>query len=618
MTGNNSNLTSAGGERLVTLPMLNGGLNLSELEYRLKLNESPAMKNLLWREGVLCSRDGQEWVSEDDTLGVGRSLYERLYHGFLVAHIGTKLYALDPAAPSPAWAEIGSGLQQPRGAWFEYGGVLYYKNPRGYYAITARNYALTAAPVVGYTPVIVINASPANGSGDLYQPENRIQAKKTVRYNAESGVTVYHLPVKPVDAVEAVKVDGETKTEGTDYTVDLTDGTVTFTVAPPVTVPPTNNTVEITYAKENTEAGGTLMACRYAATYGGTGDLCVVMGGSAFKPNAIFWNGNNVAMDPSYFPIDNYQLAGDESDPITGFGKQQSFLVIFKKHSVGRVKQDVVTVDGRMVIDMPYVAINDKIGCDLPYTIQLIDNNLVWCNTEQGVHILKDSSYAYENNVACISKKVNGGPTKAGLLASMRSSNGLASFDDTKRYWLCGGDGIVWVWDYDTTGYKNPSWYYLTNIRATAFAGDFDSMWHLDAEGRLTHFTRNYSDYGGAIDKSYRFASQDFGGYDRLKNVSSVILVLRPDTDSQSTLTYITDYETRVDPTPLVRLVWRLSPRNLTYRSLVGLAYTAIYRRRPTCRRVRRFTMRLDNNRVHEDLAIVSAQIFYNFQGRLR
>lgn len=598
---------------------LDGGLNLSELEYRLKNDESPAMKNLLWREGVLCSRDGQGWVNEDMVSpGVGYAMHEKLFNGFLVAHIGTDLYCLNPKDDAPDWLPLGLTVPENRGCFFHYFDSLYYKNAGGYFEITydAETDELSASAVEGYIPVLIINADPTTAAGTLYQPENRIQPKKTVWYNAVAGVTQYHLPVAPVQSVSEVKVDGAVLVEGTGYTVDLANGVVNFTTAPPVTNPATNNTVSITYSCQNDEAYASIMDCPYAATYGGTGDLCVVMGGCPAQPNAIFWNGNNIAMDPSYYPMNQYQFCGDTNDRVTGFGKQQSYLVIFKAHSIGRVKQDTQNVDGRLTIDMPYVAINDKIGCDCPYSIQLIDNNLVWCNTDQGVHILKDSSYAYENNVECVSKKVNGGPTKSGLLDNVRRAAPV-SFDDSRRYWLC-SDGNVWVWDYENSSYKDPSWYYLTNINAVAFASEYDQVWHLNAEGMLTAFKRTFRDYGEAIEKSYRFATQFFGGYDRLKNVNSVLIAMRPDTNSTAQLTYITDYETRRDLTPLSHLSWHLVPRDLSFRSLAGIGFGAVFRRRPMCRRVRHFSMQLDNNVPGEDLNVVSAQVLYNYQGRLR
>ena len=599
---------------------LNGGLNLSELEYRLTNRESPFMQNLIWREGVLGSRDGQEWIVEDDSLGTGYTMYDRMFHGNLFAHIGAKIYRLDPTAESPAFVQVCSGVPQSRGTFFHYYDDLFYKTKGGFFKITynALDSTFSGAAVVGYVPVIVLNASPSTGSGSLYQPENRIQAKKTVKYNAESGVTAYQLPVTNVSSVDKVVVDGVTKTAGADYSVNLTTGVVTFTSAPPVTNPPTNNTVEITYSKANTDAYNAIMDCPYAITYGGTGDLCVVVGGCPAQPNAFFWNGNHIVMDATYFPMSNYQLAGDTDDIITGFGKQQSFLVVFKEHSIGRAKQNTEEIDGRVTVDMPYMAINDKIGCDLPWSIQLIDNNLVWCNTEQGVHVLKDSSYAYENNIECFSVKINGSAFgRFSLLRDLRSGSIVSSTDDEKHYWVC-ANGRCWVWDYEHSNYKDPSWYAFTNIKAVAFTNELDNLWHLDAKGRLTHFIQNFRDYGGPIEKSFRFTVQYFGGHDRLKNVNSMIFLLRPDTSTSVDVTYITDYETRKDLTKLEHVSWTLSPRDLSFRTLAGAGFGAAFRRRPMCRRVRHFTAQLDNNIAGQDLSIVSAQIFYNYQGRLR
>ena len=606
-------------EYAINFQALNGGLNLRDLELRLSNHESPEMRNLMWKDGVLCSRDGQEWVTDIATLGVGYTMYERLFHGRLFAHIGSGIYALNPSDAAPVFAQLCGGVPAVRGTFFHYFDNLYYKTVGGYFQIAydAEEDTFSASSVTGYTPVTVINAAPATGSGDLYQPENRIQPSKTVKYNAESGVTDYHLPVAGIDSVASVVVDGATLEEGTDYTVNLETGVVTFNTAPPVTDPPTNNTVVITYSKANPDAYNAIMDCPYAVTYGGTGDLCVVMGGCPAQPNAFFWNGNNIAMDATYFPISQYQLAGDTDDPVTGFGKQQSFLVVFKQRSVGRAKMSTTTIDGRTVVDMPYAAINDRIGCDLPWSIQLIDNNLVWCNTDQGVHILKDSSYAYENNVECVSTKVNDGLLGLSLLKDARASSVVCSVDDSKRYWLC-ANGHVWVWDYEESTYQKPSWYYFTDVKPVAFASELDDLWHLDAKGRLTIFKRTFSDYGGPIDKSFRFAVQYFGGYDRLKNVNSIILVLRPDTDCDAVVKYLTDYETREDRAELSHNSWKLSPRNLSRRVLSGAGFGAVFRRKPMCRRIRHFTVQLENNVIGQDLGIVSAQIFYNYQGRFR
>ena len=395
---------------------------------------------------------------------------------------------------------------------------------------------------------------------------------------------------------------------------------VGFFVPPTAYYPEITNTIHITYSSENELAYNNIMDCTQVAVYGGTGSLCVVMAGSETQPNAYFWNGqNSVAMDPTYFPMTQYQLAGDMVDPVTGFGKQQGFLIIFKKGSIGRTSLNTETVNGRLTIDLPYVPINAKIGCDLPQTIQLIENNLTWCNTQRGVHFLANTSSAYENNVVCLSEKVEASNDSwtLGLLFDVQHATTIASHDDGNRYWLV-ADDKVWLWDYFVSKYTNPAWFYFDHVNARGFVQYYEDVWHFNSAGKLTKFVDTYSDYGEAINKVYRFATQYFGTYNNLKTVNSVILNVRPTTNSTIDVYYMTDYEERRDLTPLIAISWSLVPRDLTYRNLEGTGFAKVFRRKPHCRRVQYFTMRLENNEPNMDMAVVSAQIYYIFQGGQR
>ena len=757
-------------EYVVDFPQLNGGLNLTELDYRIENDESPEMKNLWWKDGVLCSRDGQAWVN-DTGLGVYHASYDSLWNGKMFVHAGTDIYVVDKATGIGTSVFSGEEDMTIRGTFFPYNEVLYYKT-RGYYVkieYDDQTDTFTCSPIEGYVPVTYINCSYQNGAGTVYQPENRISDKKTLWYNTaytltvtpvgnitaviedayfrmsvsnpgtyifehdgtkwtfdgyeidplDFGITVggqpqngdtlvvkyafvkeYYLPIS-ASSITEVTVDGEVQyqetievessretttiefdehiwrekvtTTGTyvfTYNYDalpdagweydgvvvdlseygitphsdvtpipyITGDTITveyfrgnyyldgdkvcFFVAPPVYYPEIANTVHITYSSENQVAYNNIMDCTQVAVYGGTGSLCIVMAGSLTQPNAYFWNGqNSVSMDPSYFPMTQYQLAGDTVDPITVFGKQQGFLIIFKKGSIGRTSLGTEIVDERTTIDLPYVSINAKIGCDLPWTVQLIENNLVWCNTQRGVHFLANTSSAYENNVVCISDKVESSNDSwtQGVLYDVRAADPelIASHDDGNRYWLV-VDGKVWLWDYFLSNYKNPAWFYFTDIKARGMIQSHDDIWHFDSLGRLSKFTNIFSDYGQAINKVYRFATQYFGTYNNKKNVNSVILNVRPITNSVIDVTYITDYEERKDLTPLSGVSWSLVPRDLTYRNLGGSGFARVFRRKPHCRRVQYFTMRLENNIAEMDMAVVSAQIYYIFQGGQR
>lgn len=617
---------------MLELHRLDGGLNLWELDYRMEANQSPGMKNLCWLDGALSCRDGQVWLSDNAELGTGHSCYAFLFWENAFFHIGDKLYRAKVASAQETriqLVELLSGVPQNRGTWFRYGDNLYYKNRGGYYCIeyiartihTPADFA--ARPVEAYVPVIQINTEPTTGAGDTYQPENRISPQKTVWYTAVEGVTEYHLPVQNVSSIDNVVVDGGEPLEaGEGYEADLVSGVVRFTSAPKQHSPVRANTVVVTYTKADAEtyqrAYDSIMDCPYAVAFGGNQNICVVVGGCSAQPNAYFWSGNHAVMDPGYFPMEQYNFAGDTEEGITGFGKQQAMLVVFKQHSVGRIAMETTEMgSGRVLISMPYTNINSRIGCDLPWTIQLVENNLVFCSTEQGVCVVKDSSAAYENNIVSFSRNVDGSIRRAGLLELVRTADTVCSFDDGSRYWVVAG-GEAYVWDYQLSTYQKPSWFYFTGINGVSFFSEGEHGFHLDALGRVTAFRRTYSDYGGAIKKAYQFAAQSMGGYDTLKDVLSVIFVSRADTNTLLNVTYLTDYEERKDPTPIYTVSWRLVPRNLTSRSLNPTPFSTVARRRPGCRHVRHFSMILENDSVGADMSIISAQIFYRYQGRER
>lgn len=373
------------------------------------------------------------------------------------------------------------------------------------------------------------------------------------------------------------------------------------------------NSVEIVFEAPNPDARSAIMDCCYATTGGGQDGLCILLGGCPAQPNAVFWNSNDsLSMNPAYFPLSYYNLVGDTEDAITGFGRQYSDMIVFKERSLCKLEYSTQTVDGRDAVSFAYRSVNAQIGCDLPQTIQLIENNLVFCNTYTGAHILLSSSAAYENNVAGISLKVNGDPEREtrGLLYDVRHATApVISFDDDHRYWLL-VDGHAYLWDYEISGYKDPSWFYLDSLKGAAyFRDEAHELYHVgdwgNRPGRLTKFTSSFSDYGQPISKCYEFPTQLLGGLSRLKDVTKVVLSFGADTAADIKLTYLTNLETREDRTDAhVPGPGASAP--------VGPCVTV---RRPGCRHVRAFAMRLENQAVGQDLAIVSAQLQYTYQG---
>lgn len=381
-----------------------------------------------------------------------------------------------------------------------------------------------------------------------------------------------------------------------------------------------SSTVEITYNCDNPDAYSAVMDCKYAFSGGGKDSLCILLGGCPSQPNAVFWSSNDsVSMNPAYFPMSYYNLVGDTEDAVTGFGRQYSDLIVFKERSIHKLEYDTQTLDGRELISFIAKPVNAKTGCDLPGTIQLIENNLVFCNTYTGVHILLSSSAAYENNVASLSLKVNESRRNEvpGLLSRVRTEykDYVCSFDDDHRYWLVYG-GAAYLWDYEVSSYTDPSWFYFTGLGGNLFFSDPEHNTYLVGRlptlpkptiGGLARFKQGlYSDYGRPLYKYYQFAVQTLGSLTRQKDVVQVVFALPGDVPASVKLGYLTDLGARNDTTPLDVI----PPTQITGINPLG---PVIAVRRPDCRHVRSFSMTLKDKTTGLGLAIVSAQVLYKY-----
>ena len=240
---------------MVDLSRLDGGLNLWEVQERLGLNESGEMENLWWAEGALQSREGQEYITAEVEGGVAYAATREPFWDRSFLHISGKLYCLDHTAALGekryyALEEVCAGVPRDKGSFFRYGEHLYYKNRGGFYQIAYTPEGETLFTVrkvedLAYTPTILLNADPATGSGDLYQPENRLSGCKRVKYNASLRT---ERMVKTGDGTSRIFPLGVTEDEGLAgveevyfgaspvskavYEVNVTLGTVTFSAAP--------------------------------------------------------------------------------------------------------------------------------------------------------------------------------------------------------------------------------------------------------------------------------------------------------------------------------------------------------------------------------------------------
>ena len=144
-------------------------------------------------------------------------------------------------------------------------------------------------------------------------------------------------------------------------------------------------------------------------------------------------------------------------------------------------------------------------------------------------------------------------------------------------------------------------------------------MYFLHSTGKVIGLQETFEDFGSGFERYYRTPLTCFDSRDRLKNINSVILTLSAETETDTELKYFTDYGEYTDPTNLQVVPANVYEANRTPGTRPENSNRpAVFRRRPMCRRVIHFSFQLRNNHRGEDLAIESAEVFFEKLGRLR
>lgn len=182
--------------------------------------------------------------------------------------------------------------------------------------------------------------------------------------------------------------------------------------------------------------------------YGGTRTF--LTGFSDENKNLLIWSDLN---NPTYFSENNYNYIGLNSEKITALAKQDDMLVIFKESEMyyatyiqgeNYTSEDVLT--GRVVdvttldATFPVVQISDKVGCDIPESIQLCGDRLVWADTNNNVYMLRSANQYSTVNISIVSNMVK---NKLDLFNKSVTSNTVEGF------YLLKADEKVYLLNYD-------------------------------------------------------------------------------------------------------------------------------------------------------------------------
>lgn len=289
------------------------------------------------------------------------------------------------------------------------------------------------------------------------------------------------------------------------------------------------NNLTFTYAKTVKDGAGnaaysqsTVTSCTMAQYFGGSlsglgNGTRLVAAGNPAEPNKYRWSAVD---DITYWPVDNFNSVGNSGDPVTAMAKANKELVLFKASSIYAVTYNSAQPTNATVVYEPFPQrqLHPFIGCDCPDTVELIQNCLVWLNSDGHVYRLVSYSSADELNVVPLTQNIE--PLLKAYASTLLQG---ATSCDTGSYYIVFIGGEAWAWDYSDTPFSTAknlnaaqqalAWYHWQFPTVTApIARAYFTGGYIWFDAGLYYLSENQGTDGGTWFNAYAVSKDiDFG-----------------------------------------------------------------------------------------------------------
>lgn len=586
--------------------LLNGGICYDD-ETTLNISQSPfgGLLNMCLDDGGMpVKRQGQAYIGT--SLGNGKINGMCDFKGNIIFAFNGKLYkqTLNSAA-----TEIYSEISDEDIFMLNFNGILYIFDGIKYLQYDGS----IVKEVDPYKPRVSMNRKPDGSQSEVDESWNVIGRGFKNTFNGDGTSKVYKLSFNGLDPDKVVcNVGG---VEGSGFAVNRVNGTITFTNAPPEG----NNNVEITAYKSFPGKKETILKCKYGTEFSNR----VFLSGNDDMPNFYFCSGITDSNDITYFPEKYRYGIGSKDKKVTGFKVQYNKLVVFKEDCTCTVESNI-GLDN--LASFPISFLNTEIGCDMPGSIQLVNNNILFANTQNGIHCIVSTTIPGEKNIICISQNINGNYERPGLTnEDISLLRGATSIDFKSKYYLCVGSKC-YILDYkevfSTTDTKKNRWFIYDNINANCFGIYNNKLIYGHREkGVLCSFTNSFSDFGEPINSIWKSKLLDFGYPDYLKLISDIWYTCRAKSNSDVNIKYFNDENILVDEI----LIDKRSMSNFSWKKFGWANFSWIinlnsptFRKKIRLRNIRYFQIEFSNNNVDETLSIIGLTIKYSLTKQVR
>lgn len=467
---------ASSGVRSALLYSADGGIDYSADSALLADAKASKIRNMWLENGILTSRKNfgdiiGDGFGEEFPTGTLNAHYT--FCASVILHIGTCLYRLH----GDTLEKMLDGLPNAHSIPVEFAGKLYLYCQAHIYC-TDRSF--TAEEVFPTAPLYRMNCHSYNQTGvyvsdfqpNLLAPYVAMTYESEKRENSYSG---YYFP-RDMDHSRGFEVYFEDRLlEPEEYTATeekFSLNTLKQTVA---------NTVKLCYYSTNAQldVSQKLAACTIGTAFGGgtvTGTR-VFLAGNPDYPGSYF---TGELGDALCFFEGSGGTVGESAGNLTGFSKQQGYLLLFSESTVSRMSYNYTSAYGGY---FTVKTIHAGIGCDMPGSIALADNRTVFANSSGGIYLVDSTELFDGMNIIPISRNITDAAREKGFFSVDAAARRLAAGCIYERKYLLAMGGKLFVWDYGTSAYSGSSdygkaagklvWFEFDGIGAEAlFAGD--------------------------------------------------------------------------------------------------------------------------------------------------
>ena len=307
------------------------GVDFSHRKDEVSLYRSPDALNV-WKNykssngRCIETRPDVELVDTFDNTIWGLFFYTINTVEHMIVHTGTSLIDIDMSTKEKKVIKA-TGMKPAKSQAFISNNIFFIKDGLNYLEYDGE----TLKEVKGTIPVTFINCKPAGG-GVAYQDHNMLSASEQNWFLADGEAKDYKLNDKEINSVDKVWVNDVLKTKGTDYTVDLVLGKVTFKTAPEKPNTTGQDNVKIEYTKNSQTKIDRIKKCSILTVF----DDRVFFSGNVDYPNYIFhseFNGISGIADPRYVSDTDYYTEGIDTSAVKSMVAGNNALWVFKEPS---------------------------------------------------------------------------------------------------------------------------------------------------------------------------------------------------------------------------------------------------------------------------------------------